>query len=99
MKTVILTCNTGQGHNSAGLAIAEEFRRHGDECEFKDALSFLGEKASELIAGSFVNIAVKTPRAFGFMYQAGEQISSDKLKSPVYFANALYAENLLRYLD
>jgi processive 1,2-diacylglycerol beta-glucosyltransferase len=32
------------------------------------------------------------------MYAAGEFLSSERRKSPVYFANALYAENLRRYL-
>ncbi len=98
MKAVLLTCNTGQGHNAAALAIGNALTARGVECVTLDALAFLGENVSEAIAGMFVNIAVKTPRAFGFMYQAGEFISSDKRKSPVYYANALYAENLHRYL-
>lgn len=98
MKAVLLTCNTGQGHNAAAQAVSNVLEARGVACETRDALAFLGEGASEAIAGVFVNIAVKTPRAFGFLYQAGEFISSDKRKSPVYYANALYAENLHRYL-
>ena len=98
MKAVLLTCNTGQGHNAAAQAVHNVLESRGVACETLDALAFLGENASDAIAGVFVNIAVKTPRAFGFMYQAGEFISSDKRKSPVYYANALYAENLHRYL-
>lgn len=98
MKAVLLTCSTGQGHNSAAQAVSNALTNRGVECETLDALAFLGEHASDAIAGVFVNIAVKTPRAFGFMYHAGEFISSDKRKSPVYYANALYAENLHRYL-
>jgi len=98
MKTVILTCRTGQGHNSAALAVRQALESRGAECEIKDALAFLGDNVSESITNAFVNIAVKTPRAFGFMYAAGEFLSSERRKSPVYFANALYAENLQRYL-
>lgn len=98
MKAVLLTCSTGQGHNSAAMAVAAALTERGFTCETQDALDFLGENVGEAIEGAFVNIAVKTPRAFGFMYQAGEFISSDRRKSPVYYANALYAENLLRYL-
>ena len=97
MKAVLLTCNTGQGHNAAALSISNTLTTRGVHCETLDALAFLGEGVSDAIAGTFVNIAVKTPRAFGFLYQAGEFISSDKRKSPVYYANALYAENLHRY--
>lgn len=99
MKSVILTCSTGQGHNSAALAVREALESRGAVCEVRDALAFLGDNVSDAITGAFVNIAVKTPRAFGFMYAAGEFIRSDKRKSPVYFANALYAENLRRYLE
>lgn len=99
MKTVLLTCSTGQGHNSAALAVCEALEARGAVCETRDALAFLGNNVSEAITSAFVNIAVKTPRAFGFLYTAGEFIRSDKRKSPVYFANALYAENLRRFLE
>lgn len=98
MKAVVLTCNTGQGHNAAALAVKDVLERHGSECEIRDALAFLGNNVSAAFAGTFVNIAVKTPRAFGFMYAAGAFVTSDKRKSPVYYANTLYAENLHRYL-
>lgn len=98
MKTVLLTCRTGQGHNSAALAVQQALEARGAECEIKDALAFLGDNVSDTITSAFVNIAVKTPRAFGFMYAAGELLSSERRKSPVYFANALYADNLQRYL-
>ena len=98
MKAVILTCSTGQGHNSAALAVRQALEKGGAECDIQDALAFLGDNVSEAIESAFVNIAVKTPRAFGFMVAAGEFVSSDRRKSPVYFANALYAENLHRYL-
>lgn len=98
MKAVLLTCSTGQGHNAAAQAISNTLTARGVTCETLDALSFLGEGVSDAIVGTFVNIAVKTPRAFGFLYQSGEFLSSDKRKSPVYYANALYAENLQRYL-
>jgi processive 1,2-diacylglycerol beta-glucosyltransferase len=98
MKAVLLTCSTGQGHNSAALAVKQALEQRGAECDIQDALAFLGENVSKTIEEAFVNIAVKTPRAFGFMYAAGEFLSSERRKSPVYFANALYAENLRRYL-
>ena len=98
MKAVLLTCSTGQGHNAAAQAVSQALENRGVSCETLDALAFLGENASDLITGAFVNIAVRTPRAFGFLYQAGEFISSERRKSPVYYANSLYAENLHRYL-
>jgi len=99
MKTLILSCSTGQGHCSAAQALQQALEARGAVCETRDALSFLGDNVSEAITSAFVNIAVNTPRAFGFLYAAGEFIRSDKRRSPVYFANALYAENLRRFLE
>ena len=99
MKAVLLTCSTGQGHNSAALAVRQALEARGAICETRDALAFLGNNVSEAITSAFVNVAIKTPRAFGFLYAAGEFVSSERRKSPVYFANALYADNLRRYLE
>ena len=37
MKILILSCNTGEGHNSAAKAIREYFLSNNDECDIKDA--------------------------------------------------------------
>ena len=37
MKVLILSCNTGQGHNAAGKALKEEFLKRGAECKMLDA--------------------------------------------------------------
>ena len=38
MKALILSCNTGGGHNSAARAIAEEMQERGDEAYVLDYL-------------------------------------------------------------
>ena len=40
MKVLILSCNTGGGHNSAAKAIKEAFDERGHYCCVMDALSF-----------------------------------------------------------
>ena len=51
MKLLILTVSTGQGHNSAGAAISDEFSKNGFECETVDVFQnynrFLGKAMSE----------------------------------------------------
>ncbi len=98
MKAVVLTCGAGQSQHAAALAVKDALARHGNECEIKDALAILGDNVSNPLTDTFVNIAVKTPRAFGFMYAAGAFDTTDRRKSPVYYVNTLYAENLHRYL-
>lgn len=44
MKVLILSCNTGGGHNAAAQAIAEAIREHGDCAEVLDYLSLAGKE-------------------------------------------------------
>ncbi len=99
MKILILSCNTGQGHNSAGLAVKEEFDRRGISCEMADALAFARGRASRSISNAYIGIATKAPSLFGGIYRLGDKISSNKRKSPVYYANARYAQPLKAYLQ
>ena len=44
MKILILTCNTGEGHNQTAKSIIDEFTALGHECNAVDSLNFLSEK-------------------------------------------------------
>ena len=48
MRLLILTCNTGEGHNSAAGALQEEAQRRGHEAEIVDPLSLGTEHVGEL---------------------------------------------------
>ena len=98
MKVVILTCRIGEGHNSVARAILGVLKGRNIECEIKDTFSFFGEKASVLVNRIVVNLVIKTPRVYGLMYRLGDSISSNKRKSPIYFLNKIYANNLYRYI-
>lgn len=98
-KILILSCNTGQGHNSAGLAVKEECERRGVPVELVDALSFARGRASKTISGAYIQLATKAPSVFGGMYRLGGAISSPKRKSPVYYANARYQKPLKEYIE
>ncbi len=99
MKVLILSCNTGQGHNTAGNAMREFLEDQGIACEMKDALSFASEQVSRVVSNSYINIATKAPRFFQFLYWAGSGISSSKVKSVVYLANKQYAASLGAYIN
>ena len=99
MKILILSCSTGEGHNSAAKALEEELINRGENVIFKDALSFCNKKTKKIIQDFFNNIALKTPSIFGAMYKAGDKISNTTIKSPIYFANSLYANKLGSYLN
>ena len=99
MKVLILSCNTGGGHNAAGRALYEEFHRRGIECEFLDTLSFARPKASKKASSIYVNITTKVPKLFQFFYNAGQWISSPHRKSVVYAFNCKYAAKLGDYIE
>ena len=42
MKVLVLSCNTGEGHNSAARAVREEFCLRGTPCDMEDALGIVG---------------------------------------------------------
>lgn len=99
MKILILSCSTGEGHNSAAKAVEEALISSGIECVVKDPVSFKSKKAEHIVASCYNNIIKVAPAAFGAIYKAGEWYDSTGMRSPVYFANSLYAEELFKYID
>ncbi len=103
MKILILSCNTGGGHNSAAKAIKEIFDAKGHTCEITDVLAFGGQKASDLVCDAYIEIVKKTPQLFGKIYEMGTKMGqltqeNTKLRSPVYLVNKLYADALEDYI-
>ena len=100
MKILILSCNIGEGHNSASKAIKEEFDVMGIECEIRDTLSFASEKISRFVSDTYVKMVINTPEIWGKMYEAGKKYPANKrYKSPVYFSCGLFAEKVSRYIN
>lgn len=98
MKVLILSTGTGEGHNSAGRAVLEQFRKRGIPCEMADVLGFASERAASYGKRIYVWSTVKATKVFKGAYKAGRAITSSRRKSPVYYANALYAEKLYHYI-
>lgn len=80
MKVLILSCNTGEGHNTAAKAVSAALSANGDHCETADALAFLSERMSEFICGWHVRIYRRMPVLFNTGYKVVErsQNGSDK---------------------
>lgn len=68
MKTLILSCNTGEGHNSCAKAVKEYYDRKGDECDIKDGLSFISSGLSRFISAGHVIIYRHFPWLFKIGY-------------------------------
>ena len=91
---LLLSCNTGEGHNSAAKAIKEVLDAHGESCEIIDTLSLLSPKTSELICQAHVGIYRRVPKLFGAGYKLIEKVSSDSEEGSLYELMALGAAKL-----
>ncbi len=73
MKILILSCNTGGGHNSAAAAMKEYFDSVDIQTDIRDALAFKHEIKSKIISRGHVLVYKKAPQLFGAGYRYLEQ--------------------------
>lgn len=99
MKILILSCNTGEGHNAAGRAVKERLLHEGHEAVMLDYMQLASKRTARIVGQTYVKVAKNLPWLFSFAYKLGGLISSAKHKSPVYFANKFMAKHLQYYLD
>ena len=76
MRVLILSANTGGGHNSSAAALSEYFEKAGVRSETVDALRLISEKASDFISKGHSYVYRKLPRLFGLGYRFEEKHSS-----------------------
>ena len=72
MNILLLSCNTGQGHNSAAYAVRDEILRRGDSCEMQNALLFLHEVYDKVISDGHTFFYKRFPKLFGIGYRFEE---------------------------
>lgn len=99
MKVLILTCNTGEGHNTAARALEEYLTTHGNSAVVLGFMKLAGEKHDRRISRSYIVSTKYAPHIFHLFYRAGAAISSPNRKSPVYYSNAGMAKYLNKYLE
>lgn len=97
MKILILSCSTGEGHNSAARAVVSKAIEMGHEVEVLDILQFGKKKTNSFLASSLNAISKNTPFLFGILYKAGTWYSATKIKSPIYLINGAYSKKLEEY--
>ena len=95
MNVLILTCNTGSGHNSAAAAIAAELDLRGIPHTTKNALEFVPKAEEEGIVRGFDLFYKYAPEVFG----AGYRFSESHDASALYAHFALFAPALQRFLN
>ena len=97
MKTLILSCDMGGGHNSAAKALAQWGGRNGIECETADTLSFISTDFSRTMSDLY--IFTTKSNLIKAIYRTGEIVPrSRRVKSPVYVANKIYCKRLCDHI-
>lgn len=98
MKFLILTCSTGEGHNSAARAVAESLSKRDIACEIADPLDFKNPKAAKRASKLYSRTIKYTPLLFGTLYAVGRAYDRLRLPNPIYRYNAGCAEKLSEYI-
>lgn len=99
MRLLVLSCNTGEGHNSAGRAVYEQAVALGHEARMLDIMLLAGRRTTKAVESAYTGVVKRSPRVFNMLYTAGEYVSSKRAHSPVYYANALLADPLAEVLE
>ena len=99
MKVLILSCNTGEGHNSAARALMSHLLSRGIDCTVTDTLSLVGKHTSQRVSDFYI-YSTRT-NLFKHMYRVGMAVSDmmDIVKSPVYLWNKSYSNKLQKYIS
>ncbi len=99
MKTLILSCTTGEGHNACARAIKEYYDAVGEACFIMDSLSFVSEEVSKIVAKGHILIYRKFSPVFewGYEYAQNHPKQFDQ-KKPLYQFFAQGTKALYRYI-
>ncbi len=99
MKVLVLSCNTGGGHNSCAKYIKEEFNQNGIACDFVDYFSILGDKLSKRVEKLYLKSTHGKGKLFKGVYKLGETYSKVGITSPVYELNKLAKNKIRDYIE
>lgn len=73
MRVLIMTCNTGGGHNACSKALQDMFTENGHSCEVVDAVGFVSEKLSKFLDWGHTTMYRHIPKLFRFGYGFAEK--------------------------
>ena len=98
MKILILSCNTGEGHNSCAKALQKAMQRRGIACEIQDTLALVIKELSQRIGNAYVYSTRGS--LFEFVYKFGGFVSdnSESRQSILYGANRLYKNTRFEFI-
>lgn len=99
MRTLILSCSTGGGHNSCAAAIKEIYDENEEYCTIKDVLGFITEGTPDFFSRWHSKIYRYVPWLFSFCYgycERHEWVFAEGSLARRYFSRA--AQKLYRFI-
>ena len=84
MRILLLSCNTGEGHNSTARAIMEVLQEQGVQCELRDVLACLSPRFSKFICNWHSRLYRYVPKLTDAGYRAFERNTDPEDTTPVY---------------
>ena len=98
MKVLILSCNTGGGHNSCGKYIQEELLLNNIECDFKNYFEIVNITNKDFSGSLYIKSIGKNGGLFKYLYKIGDAYDKTKIKSPVYLAAKAVSNKLYKFI-
>lgn len=100
MSTLILTCDTGEGHNSCAKAIKEVYDAKGVPCEIVNPVRFVAEWFAKFVHWTHTTIYQKHPKVFevGYRFTQKHNGLTTKQGSFPYWVLSFGAKKLHEYI-
>lgn len=101
MKVLVVSCDTGGGHNAAAQAVCENLTAHGHSACFLELYELRSHRLTRYSSSLYTWSTRRSP-VFGSIYKVGDRLSrrlqGSKGKSVVYHFNDISSQKLARYL-
>ena len=98
MKVLVLSCNTGGGHNSCGKYICEELKANSIESDFKNYFEIVHLSKKDFSNKIYVKSIGKKGGLFKYIYRIGDAYDKTKILSPVYLVNKMFSNRLYNFI-
>lgn len=95
MRVLLLSCNTGEGHNSTAKALMTVLEERGVECRMEDVLACLSPKFSKFVCNWHTRLYKYAPKLWDTSYRVLERGGGDADETtPLYDILAIGARKL-----
>ena len=95
MRFLLLSCNTGEGHNSTARSIMEVLQQRGIQCDLRDVLACMSPRFSQFVCNWHVRLYRYAPKLSNAGYRVFERSTPEPEEpAPAYELLALGAGKL-----